>query len=474
MHTSRLRLLFAFAVLLWAVRAHAQDACTSVPAASPPNRKVVISDLHLGSGRDSKSNAWQPLEDFRFAPSFHAFLDHVAAGGSTDLIIAGDFIDFWQVIPELDAARPSDEGASEQESVRKLAIVLNAHRDTFQALKRFASTGRNRVVVVPGNHDVDLAWPAVQKQLKAAIQPSEGRVHIASPCYEADGIHVEHGHQFDEANRFAHPAQPFTTVQGVRRLETNWGTTFMSRFYNEVERRRSFIDNLYPEVATAVLALRHESAQAFSLPQAGRLAVMLARDQKALDNLGFLVRTLGSSEPAPTPKRKTLEELLKLYKDADPELGAALDRQLQESARRSDADAALAAIDPADWRNLQAGIVKAPTTLGAAAGIDALLQGARRIVVRNPSIYAVIMGHSHETDRTDVTRLPDVGPVDKWYVNTGCWQKVLAIREVRARNISWGNLNIDDDTQFPLRFSYVVIEQREGRFQKPERFFWTK
>ena len=49
----------------------------------------------------------------------------------------------------------------------------------------------------------------------------------------------------------------------------------------------------------------------------------------------------------------------------------------------------------------------------------------------------------------------------------------LAVRELEAKGIAWADLNLDDDAQFLPRFSYVVLEYREGRFQKPERFFWA-
>ena len=233
-----------------------QDDCAALPAGN--NRKVVISDLHLGAGR-LNDRTWHPLEDFRFEDTFREFLKQEGANGRTDLIIDGDFIDFWQLLPELDAARPADQGSSEEESIKKVQVALKGHPKVFTDLAAFGRIGNNRVILIPGNHDVDIQWPGVQSRIAGAIGlPLNQKLIFAIPCLEVDGIHIEHGHQRDVANRFPHPAAPFTTAAAVKRLETNWGTTFMSRFYNKLEEARPFIDNLYPEVSTAVWAFEKE------------------------------------------------------------------------------------------------------------------------------------------------------------------------------------------------------------------------
>ncbi|HEY4490428.1 MAG TPA: hypothetical protein VI958_00460, partial [Acidobacteriota bacterium] len=71
--------------------------------------------------------------------------------------------------------------------------------------------------------------------------------------------------------------------------ETNWGSIFVAKFYNKLELLRPFIDNLYPELAAMTWAMQNEPLRNFTLPQAGRFFVMLSQDQKALDNLGFIV-----------------------------------------------------------------------------------------------------------------------------------------------------------------------------------------
>src|SRR6478735_1789267 len=77
-------------------------------------RKVIVSDLHLGPGTSDPRFAG--IEDFYSEAEWTAFLDRQAAAGPTDLIIDGDFIEFWQIaaamgaLPKRSDARQPAEG----------------------------------------------------------------------------------------------------------------------------------------------------------------------------------------------------------------------------------------------------------------------------------------------------------------------------------------------------------------------------
>src|SRR5688572_31157448 len=55
-------------------------------------RKVIVSDLHLGPGTSDARFAG--IEDFLAGAEWARFLADQAARGPTDLVIAGDFIEF--------------------------------------------------------------------------------------------------------------------------------------------------------------------------------------------------------------------------------------------------------------------------------------------------------------------------------------------------------------------------------------------
>lgn len=452
---------------------HAQVNCTQVPAETPLNRKIVISDLHLGMGQ--RDGRWSPLEDFRFPAIFRSFLESVGKSGNTDLIIDGDFIDFWQVLPQLDEIRLPQLGSTEGESLAKLEAALIQHRQTFADLKRFAEIGKNRLIIIPGNHDVDLFWPSIQRRLQRELAlPLNQKLFFTTSCYESQGVHIEHGHQYDEANRFRNVNAPFVTDDNsVRRLETNWGTVFMSRFYNQVETERPFIDNLTPEVAGIAWALQNEFR--FSLKQLGRLGIMILKDQKALAQLKLVVRTLGDEEPPKKVPEKTVDNLLRLYEGADPELAKTLRRTVQTEEARKEAENALKEITPDEWAMLQAGFEKVEPTEtleNKLQSLDPYIQAARRIVVRRPDIGIVVMAHTHELD-SDVVALDGLGLPNRWYVNTGCWQKVLKVKAAKESGKQWTDLSLDDAI-FPLRFSYVMIIYNGDKLMRPVRSFWTE
>ena len=467
------RMLFFISVLaLTGVTIQAQEDCTRVPSTKTKNRKIIISDLHLGAGLQPDGN-WSALEDFRFADVFRRFLEQIGRPGNTDLIIAGDFIDFWQILPELDEKRVAELGPTEQDSLAKLEVAIKQHRKTFLDLSEFTWFRGNRLIIVPGNHDVDLLWPRVRDRLQQQFGlPLGQKLFFTNACYESDGVYVEHGHQYDAANRFRNANAPFATDDNsTRRLETNWGSVFMSRFYNRVELEQPFIDNLAPETAAIVFALQNEFK--FSIKHIGRLAVMLFRDQKALAQFNMITQELGTEEPPKKVPEKTLDNLLKLYEGADPELAKILRATVQTEETRQEAENAMKEITPEEWARLQAGFKKVGPTevLGnKLRGIDPYLQAARQIVVKKPSVNIVVMAHTHELDG-EVVFLDKLGLTNRWYVNTGCWQKVLNVQTARARGKQWNQLNLDDPI-FQLRFSYVIVNYDGDKPMRPARSFW--
>src|SRR5690242_4611996 len=141
-------------------------------------RKVVVSDLHLGPGENDARYAG--IEDFHAGAAWKAFLDEQAARGPSDLIIAGDFIEFWQIAAARGDLPAKDDvaqtggpvlAADQAASVAELALVLDAHADVFAELGRWISRGDNRVVILAGNHDGELLWPKVQLAIARAIDP---------------------------------------------------------------------------------------------------------------------------------------------------------------------------------------------------------------------------------------------------------------------------------------------------------------
>jgi UDP-2,3-diacylglucosamine pyrophosphatase LpxH len=252
---------------------------------------VIVSDLHLGPG--TRDTRFTGLEDFYSDTEWSEMLERERAAGTVDLIIAGDFIEFWQIatvlgaLPKLDdRVQPSGPvlGADQAFAVTAIDLVIAAHPEVFRAIGRFVDGGDNRVIILAGNHDADLLWPKVQLAVARATGARElsRLVFVQAATYEHGRVHVAHGHEHDAANRFATGHAPFGRDRDGRcRLQTNWGEVFVDRFYTETERQIPFIDNLYPESAAILWVLRDNPNAARDLGAAVRSSIRCAPRRQA-------------------------------------------------------------------------------------------------------------------------------------------------------------------------------------------------
>lgn len=230
------------------------------PPQGPRDQRIlVVSDLHMTAGRNRETGGWSPTEDFFQDDEFARFLEHYSNAGAppTTLVINGDLFDFLQVL-ELPSQWRKDHGAMPppdniyveelewhgttykyriplsdinpkyglrctRESTRFLAgKIVEGHETFFCALVRFASRDANRIVILKGNHDVQLYWDAVQghildrlEVLASVNQLSFARTSIAFEpwfFYEKDLVWIEHGNQYEYTTSFVNflvPTLPF-------------------------------------------------------------------------------------------------------------------------------------------------------------------------------------------------------------------------------------------------------------------------
>src|SRR5262245_12398543 len=227
-----------------------------------PQVLVVISDLHISAGAldDCDSVLEALLVDF--------LVSLTRRSTAVELVINGDFLDFvqappWQG-PELSATSPDGVPLcfTQAQSLEKLDAIVGAHPRVFRGLRDFvAADTRNRITILPGNHDADLYWPEVQIRVKSAVGGSTEHPQVA---IHADRVYrpnlrpstwIEHGHQYDPTNRFftdkgscwASDNPPiFLDANGIERLYECVGTRFLIRFINRLDRDYPFVDNVKP------------------------------------------------------------------------------------------------------------------------------------------------------------------------------------------------------------------------------------
>jgi UDP-2,3-diacylglucosamine pyrophosphatase LpxH len=197
---------------------------------------LVVSDVHLGSDLVQHLRPETPERtpaSVRRDEELCALLDWYRLRPLVDapwrLVIAGDFIDFSGMClraAEYTGLSPDERtfgiGGRERDSVAKMRATSAAHPAVFSALARFIAAG-NDVIVVRGNHDVDLFWPEVQHEFREAIALyTQGRgAELGERVsfrdwfyYEPGRVYIEHGHHYDEYCTHAFPLNPLDHHRG--------------------------------------------------------------------------------------------------------------------------------------------------------------------------------------------------------------------------------------------------------------------
>jgi len=213
----------------------------------------VISDLHLGGPKGRQA--------FRETKALVRLIDFVRTDAAlrVALVLNGDVVDFLAIGPDAVEFNPTAQLALE-------AIANDARtKPIFDALGRLVRAKAQRFLVVQlGNHDIELALPAVQgawaKSLGASAKILDERLLL-----KTDGkgwlckvgprlVHVVHGNHCDPWNVVDHVGLQAAREALARGApapapKTNAGTTMVVNVLNPLKLRYPFVDLLKPEDA---------------------------------------------------------------------------------------------------------------------------------------------------------------------------------------------------------------------------------
>ena len=201
---------------------------------------VVLSDVHLADAEipPPDNPLWKRYKhpDLFVDGSLKRLLEELQRqiDGPIELVLNGDLFDFdsVMVIPESPdfpvswLERRRGLNAQEPKSRFKIRRILQDHPMFVQALRAFLLEG-HRVVFVIGNHDIELHWPSVQKEIRDHFDLPEDlrrNVSFAEWFYISGGdTLIEHGSQYDAYCLCSNPIFPLIRKGSKRSVRLPFG-----------------------------------------------------------------------------------------------------------------------------------------------------------------------------------------------------------------------------------------------------------
>lgn len=219
------------------------------PKEGPREVKVVLSDLHLGTG--TRPGEVNPFEDFhedeRLAELVLSFAGEDYDGVPVEMVLNGDILDLLKV-PYRGEFRTE---VTEEVALEKVRRCLRGHPLVFDALAEFVARPGNRITYLAGNHDLDIAFPRVQRLIRARLGVPQGsdalRFLTDAEFYRLPGgVVVTHGHQFEEMNRTDGGKPLRAGGDGQERVNLPWGSLFFLNVLAPAKVERPIIDLVQP------------------------------------------------------------------------------------------------------------------------------------------------------------------------------------------------------------------------------------
>lgn len=212
-------------------------------------RRLVLSDLHLGTGiRRGEANVF---EDFHHDDELADLLAHydrdAGEHGELEVIFNGDIFDLLKV--KVGGVWPSE--ITDEIAADKVRQCLDGHPRVVQALRSLLSKRGRRLVVLPGNHDLDLVMPGAQEVFRRYVAPGElderVRFITSSDTYHLpEGIQIRHGHQLERIHRVDYRRLTRKRRDGREVLDLPWGSLWILDVMNPAKESRSHVDRVQP------------------------------------------------------------------------------------------------------------------------------------------------------------------------------------------------------------------------------------
>lgn len=244
---------------------------------NPQKRTIfVISDLHMGGsppGHPAAADLGTSIcSSYEQLTSFIEWVSSRGSDAPIEMVLAGDVVDFLAE-DTLDDGRSYSEvwTASESRAIEKLDRIVqrsreNSEKGPFDALRDLVTNG-NRLVILIGNHDVELSLPGVRRRLRELVAPEGGadfEYIFDGEAYTIGELLIEHGNRYDRFNQIDHnllrqerslvsrgiPTEALTAGSDI--FQAPPGTFLVIHLINKLKAKYRFVDLLKPETEAVI------------------------------------------------------------------------------------------------------------------------------------------------------------------------------------------------------------------------------
>jgi UDP-2,3-diacylglucosamine pyrophosphatase LpxH len=218
----------------------------------------VISDIHMGG-----KPGFQILRETGRLAHYIRWVAAQRPQGSVALVLNGDVFDTL--------AEDIHGYVAVDEAITTVTRIMGdaSFRGIWDALADFVKTARRTLVIVIGNHDIEIAFPSVQRLILSRLAGDDlsvrARVEFSTTgagytCLVGNSrVFITHGNEVDawNYNRYEDLAKVARRINAGRSLDPsewypNAGTRMVKEVMNDVKRRYAWIDLLKPETSAAV------------------------------------------------------------------------------------------------------------------------------------------------------------------------------------------------------------------------------
>lgn len=229
---------------------------------TPARQLYIISDLHLGGIYQTSGRGFRLCTH---ADALAGFVDGLTRKPLTnprvELVINGDMIDFLAE-ENAEGTKWTPFTADENLAVKKFSDIAGRDGQFFGALKNFLAKG-HRLVILLGNHDLEMCLPRVRRQLEAILGvngQSDFEFIYDGEAYVVGNALIEHGNRYDKFN-----VVDYDGLRRVRSLLSRQqavpakyafnppaGSKMVSDVINPIKESYRFVDMLKPESGAVV------------------------------------------------------------------------------------------------------------------------------------------------------------------------------------------------------------------------------